>query len=102
MATTDSQTFETRNLLFQQDLLLRILGYLAPPEADFKQFQEARPVLFSLARTCRAYSEPSLDRLWYKLDSLKPLVRCYFTQSSEERGKVLLGCSSSSLSSSLH
>ena len=86
MAMTDLQ-----NLLFHRDLFLCILDYLVPPEVGFKQSQEARSMLFSLARTCRAYSEPSLDRLWYKLDSLKPLVRCYFTQSSEERGKVLLG-----------
>ena len=96
MATTDLQT---RNPLFQQDLFLCILDYLVPPEADFKQFREARRALFSLARTCHAFSEPSLDRLWYKLNSLKPLVMCYLAQSSEEREKVLLGYSSSSLSS---
>lgn len=33
--------------------------------------------LLALAQTRRAFSEPSLDRLWKKLYSLKPLISCY-------------------------
>ncbi|KAF8137202.1 hypothetical protein EV363DRAFT_654129 [Boletus edulis] len=39
----------------------------------------ASRALASLARTCRAFSEPSFDCLWRKLRSLEPLIRCYTT-----------------------
>ena len=91
-------TADLRNPLFQHDLFLCVLNCLAAPEADFEEFEEARPTLFSLARTCRAFSEPSLDRLWYKLGGLEPLIQCYATESTEERGKAFFGCSSSSIS----
>ncbi|KAF9228708.1 hypothetical protein BS17DRAFT_744743, partial [Gyrodon lividus] len=37
---------------------------------------KAHATLFNLAQTCRAFSEPSLDILWYNLRSLEPLVKC--------------------------
>ena len=64
---------------FQPDLFYCILDCLQA---------ESRSVFVSLAQTCRAFSEPSLDRLWSKLDSLEPLVRCFATVWSEERAKV--------------
>ena len=86
--TTDLQTFKTRNPLFQRDLFHCILDCLVAPEASPRQFRESRSVLVSLAQTCRAFSEPSLDRLWSKLDSLEPLIRCFATVLNEERAKV--------------
>ncbi|KAI9569799.1 hypothetical protein HD554DRAFT_450487 [Boletus coccyginus] len=38
---------------------------------------ETRRSLAVLARTCRAFSEPSLDFLWQRLDSLRPLIQCF-------------------------
>ncbi|KAF8553315.1 hypothetical protein OG21DRAFT_1510344 [Imleria badia] len=38
-----------------------------------------RQALVALTQTCSAFSEPALDRLWRKLCSLKPLIRCYTT-----------------------
>ncbi|KAJ3561739.1 hypothetical protein NP233_g10007 [Leucocoprinus birnbaumii] len=32
--------------------------------------------LFTLARTCRAFTEPALDNLYYELESLWPLIKC--------------------------
>ncbi|EIW85493.1 hypothetical protein CONPUDRAFT_162679 [Coniophora puteana RWD-64-598 SS2] len=32
--------------------------------------------LTALARTCREFSEPALDTLWWELDDLTPLLRC--------------------------
>ena len=85
---------ETRNPLFQQDLFHCILNCLevqVAPEASHPQLRESRScrsTLVSLAQTCRAFSEPSLDHLWSKLDSLKPLIRCFATVLTEERAKV--------------
>ena len=84
ITSTDSlPTIKTRNPLFQQDLFFCVLDCLAAKEADLELFKAARPALFSLARTCRVFSEPSLDRLWYKLHSLDPLVQCYATLGEE-------------------
>ncbi|KIJ08723.1 hypothetical protein PAXINDRAFT_120203, partial [Paxillus involutus ATCC 200175] len=35
------------------------------------------PDLAGLARTCRSFSEPALDRLWHNQPSLLPLVMCF-------------------------
>ncbi|KAF9237980.1 hypothetical protein BU15DRAFT_62825 [Melanogaster broomeanus] len=49
-----------------------------PPE-DAEAFSwdhtAGRKTLASLARTCRTCSEPALDALWVKLDSLDPLIK---------------------------
>ncbi|KAH7926842.1 hypothetical protein BV22DRAFT_1045789 [Leucogyrophana mollusca] len=37
----------------------------------------SRQTLATLARTCRVFSEPALDILWARLDSLEPLVFCF-------------------------
>ncbi|KAH7926845.1 hypothetical protein BV22DRAFT_1045792 [Leucogyrophana mollusca] len=37
----------------------------------------SRQTLAALARTCRDFSEPALDILWARLDTLEPLVRCF-------------------------
>ena len=86
--TTDLQTLKTRNPLFQQDLFHCILDPLVAPNPSLQQLRESRSVLVSLAQSCRAFSEPCLDRLWSKLDSLEPLIRCFATVLSEERAKV--------------
>lgn len=83
-------TIKTRNPLFQHDLLHCILDHVAGLTVVPHQLRQARPVLFSLARTCRALSEPSLDRLWSKLDSLEPLIRCYAAVLDNETAKVRL------------
>ena len=80
---------KTLNALLQEDVVLCILDCLVAPEASLHKFRGARPVLFSLAQTCRAFSRPSLDRLWYKLDSLDPLILSYATALSEESTKVV-------------
>jgi hypothetical protein len=86
--TTDLQSFKTRNPLCQQDLFHCILDCLVAPEASLLQLGQSGPVLLSLAQTCRAISEPSLNRLWNKLSSLEPLIRCFSTVLSDERAKV--------------
>lgn len=40
-----------------------------------------RRALAVLARTCRAFSEPALDALWFRLHSLRPFVLCLPTKA---------------------
>ncbi|KAI0954536.1 hypothetical protein AcW1_006401 [Taiwanofungus camphoratus] len=42
--------------------------------SDWSQ-QEYRWSLCQVARCCQAWKDPALDRLWYRLDSIKPLVQ---------------------------
>lgn len=86
--TVDSQRAITWSPLFQKDVFHCILDCLVAPEASLKQLKQSRQVLVSLARTCRAFSEASLDRLWSKLDSLEPLIRCLAVVLNEERAKA--------------
>ncbi|KAG6380503.1 hypothetical protein JVT61DRAFT_8662 [Boletus reticuloceps] len=50
--------------------------------------KEERRTLVALARTCRAFSEPSLDCLWRDLDSLLPLVQCFSDVADEDRVEI--------------
>lgn len=45
---------------------------------------DANPILAALARTCRAFSEPALDRLWQNQLNLYPLVRTFPPDAVEE------------------
>ncbi|KAF8553304.1 hypothetical protein OG21DRAFT_1523203 [Imleria badia] len=81
-------TSNPRNPLFQQDLFLCILDGLVEVVAPDSETSVPRLALASLAQTCRGFSEPSLDRLWSKLDSLEPLIRCFVTVLDEERAKT--------------
>lgn len=90
MTLSDTTIFKRCNPLLQQDLFHCILDCLVPPEADVHVLKKSRPVLVSLAQTCRVFLEPSLSRLWSKLDSLEPLIQCFATVVDEERAKVRL------------
>lgn len=68
-----------RNPLMVPELFYSVLDYFCP---EF--YPEERQTLAALAQTCRAFSEPSLDRLWRKTNSLKPLIRCYTTVDDVE------------------
>ena len=46
------------------------------PDARGEQFWYANVHLATLARTCKAFKEPSLDMIWEELDDLTPLIRC--------------------------
>lgn len=48
-----------------------------------------RRALVSLAQTCRALSEPSLDCLWRWLYSLEPLIRCYINEDEVDDAVIL-------------
>ena len=52
--------------------------------------KEERRMLAVLARTCRTFSEPSLNLLWRRLNSLLPLVRCFSDVADEARVKVVV------------
>ncbi|KAF8554947.1 hypothetical protein OG21DRAFT_1603156 [Imleria badia] len=78
------------NPLLVTDTFHIILDFLSEPEPDLRRAKpdiaEIRPpqnegqrALASLAQTCRVFSEPSLNCLWRKLGSLRPLLRCIFT-----------------------
>ena len=68
-------TLDTRNPLMLPELLRDILDMFSAPAL----VPTERQALAALARTCRACSEPSLDRLWWTMYSLRPLIRCYGT-----------------------
>jgi hypothetical protein len=38
--------------------------------------QDDVPTMLAMALTSRAFLEPSLDRLWYRIESFKPLIAC--------------------------
>jgi hypothetical protein len=44
-----------------------------------------RCTLIATASTCRAFEEPALDRLWYTLKSLRPLLKCLPQDAWEEK-----------------
>ncbi|KAF8549085.1 hypothetical protein OG21DRAFT_639372 [Imleria badia] len=68
------QRVETCNALMVPDLFYTVLDRFHP---EFDPME--RQALVALAQTCSAFSEPALDRLWRKLRSLEPLIRCYTT-----------------------
>ncbi|KAF7329361.1 hypothetical protein MKEN_00197600 [Mycena kentingensis (nom. inval.)] len=41
-------------------------------------------VLFSLARTCKSFTEPALNRLWEKQDTLNNILKCLPSECWEE------------------
>lgn len=55
--------------------------------SDWSQ-QEYWWSLCQVARCCQAWKDPALDRLWYRLDSIKPLVQLVPEYSI--RGNVLV------------
>ena len=90
-----------RNPLFVPELFRSILGFLAEPSLSESskdrdrircgiQIQTPDPdgqrTLAALARTCRTFSEPSLNQLWRRLRSVRPLLRCCFTAHDVDTG----------------
>ncbi|KAG9318306.1 hypothetical protein JVU11DRAFT_390 [Chiua virens] len=84
------------NALLIPEIRSYILDYLVANTGDllgdikiFIRTQGAgRRALGVLARTCRSLSEPALDELWYKLDSLEPLLQCSRAKGSDDSGTV--------------
>ncbi|CAA7270407.1 unnamed protein product [Cyclocybe aegerita] len=62
-----------------QDIFLEVLSYISTQEEVFPPNnainKSTSNILLSLALTCRAFLEPSLDKLWVRLDDLHPLFR---------------------------
>src|SRR6266550_7030210 len=48
-----------------------------------------RRTLFRLCLTCRNFVEPALEVLWYRLDSLYPLLHCLPSDLYNEEVKVI-------------
>jgi hypothetical protein len=82
----------TNHALELPELIHSILEFVATGSSDARHSRmpdaEARRSLSVLARTCRAFSEPSLDFLWGRLVSLKPLIRCFAGVVDEKRVQV--------------
>jgi len=57
------------------ELLLNIFQYVRDSD-DPHDDGLNRGTLAGLARTCRDFTEPALDTLWYSMDSFLPLLRC--------------------------
>lgn len=84
------------NPLLIPELLQCILGgFHLPKPGDNrrlvkrpKELRESQQALAALGQTCRALLEPSLDRLWQRLDSLEPLIRSFSPVYDWERACV--------------
>lgn len=50
-----------------------------------------RRTLFRFCMTCRNFVEPALDVLWYRLDSLYPLLRCLPSDLYNEEVRLVEG-----------
>jgi len=58
------------------EIVLTIMQMFSSSPRDFWfNFLPCDPTLFNAALTCRAFSEPALDVLWYYMTSLKPLFK---------------------------
>ena len=82
----------TSHALGLPELVHSILEFVATGSSESPHSRmvdaEARRSLSVLARTCRTFSDPSLDFLWARLDSLTPLIRCFAGVVDEKRVKV--------------
>ena len=94
----NNSTTGARNPLLVPELFHCILDCLAIPLPKGPKNLRDRGTLAALAQTCRAFSEPSLDRLWRHLDSLLPLIRCFADVVDEARVKVIAESSSQIMS----
>lgn len=91
-------TSTTRNPLLISELFQCIIDFfLDTPKEDpglysqsaaDQSVRESQRALAALAQTCRALSEPSLDRLWRRLHSLAPLIRSVTPAADLDRAKV--------------
>ena len=79
---SSSTMTQTHHPLTQPDLFQCVLDSLEDACCDGT---ERRRTLLTLAQTCRAFSEPSLDRLWSRLNSLTPLIQCCSSVLDEEK-----------------
>ncbi|KAH9944746.1 hypothetical protein B0H21DRAFT_451518 [Amylocystis lapponica] len=52
------------------EIITAVLGFIEYEGGEY------HPHLASIARTCRAFQEPALDRLWYYQFNLYNLVKC--------------------------
>ena len=87
-STMSNNSVNPKNPLLVPDLFHCVLECLITslPQRPSK---EERRTLAVLARTCRAFSEPSLNCLWRRLNSLLPLVRCFADVADEASVKVV-------------
>ena len=79
----------SRNPLLVPDLFLCVLECLVTSHLIERPSKDERRILAVLARTCRAFSEPSLNRLWRRLNSLLPLIRSFAAVVDDARVKVV-------------
>lgn len=55
-------------------LIDEILEHILEQCSDWSE-KDYRRTLSQVARCCRAWQDPALDRLWSRLDGIMPLVR---------------------------
>ncbi|KAM5545028.1 hypothetical protein V8D89_001139 [Ganoderma adspersum] len=77
-----ASTITTASFPVCYDVVCEILHHLDPPDVDYISGDHNiyisrhphRKTLLSLSLCCRAFSGPSLDKLWHSLDGLHPLL----------------------------
>jgi len=63
------------------EIVRTVLGFLLPKPKHYKKAYKEyylaatalRPSMLNMALTCRSFSEPALDILWWAMDDLTPL-----------------------------
>ncbi|KAF8547767.1 hypothetical protein OG21DRAFT_1517060 [Imleria badia] len=87
-----------RNPLHITDIFHVVLDCLAEPFPNYDSFtlsglgqirmpqKQGQRAIAALAQTCRMLSEPSLNCLWHKLNSLRPLLRLLFPADVVDAG----------------
>ena len=73
LGTAVGPNMHNRFLIYE--ILDCIISHLAQDTAKGVR-KAGRWALVALARTCHAFSEPALDALWRRLDSLQPFILC--------------------------
>ena len=91
---------ELASPLLHEDLFYTVFDVLAEP-TNPSPFDmgipfatpdpDARCALAVLARTCHAFTQPCLDRLWRRLTSLVPLLRCYTSREAIKGRRLQVG-----------
>jgi hypothetical protein len=80
LSSIKSTILTMHNCLTIQELVRLITEFCVDGELETD-----RHTLLAIASTCRTFEEPALDRLWYKLESLRPLFKCLPQDAWEEK-----------------
>lgn len=68
------------------EILSEILASISP------ESQKDRASQAAMARTCKLFYEPAMNALWFKINSITPLLKCLPQYTWDEQGPNVLVC----------